>query len=489
MTNDEFSQLAAKAAGVTIGSNGKPAFTSYEQSMKYAEALTNLHKSGIDRNSTPQEIAAASVGTTINKNGTPNISSISQGQSYGSALKNITSNPQPNVSQNSSGANSSTSSSRNNTNNNANPNTTSSTKSASSTNSTSSSSSLSNADFNRLAAQIVGVPTDANGNPVCNSYEQYMQFGKTLANLHNGGINKNSTPQEIAAASAGIKLDKNGKPIFSNDTQRQNYNRALNVSCQIAEDVSSGAPAKSNGDKININNDSQSTDTTSLSMALTGSHSESFENYLRDLEKTYGTQYVFENVFKGDKSKYDPYKRASQITGIPLRGDAPVECGLDGKKAFEAALNGTRNNGKNASGIQLKYNESYDMDINTNAGDKKLTTTGGVGAYNGRKETYYSQRVLPGNGLQIPGRHVSSKDGTIRDKDGYIVVAADLSIYPKGTILECSLGPCKVYDTGVTGEHLDIYCDWMDGIEYSDMTQEQRNSSVTSLKGWLAGER
>ena len=92
MTNDEYSQLAAKAAGVAIGSNGKPAFTSYEQSMKYAEALTNLHKSGIDRNSTPQEIAAASVGTTVNKNGAPNISSLSQGQGYGSALKNITSN-------------------------------------------------------------------------------------------------------------------------------------------------------------------------------------------------------------------------------------------------------------------------------------------------------------------------------------------------------------------------------------------------------------
>lgn len=418
--------------------------------MKYADALTNLHKSEIDRNSTPQEIAAASVGTTVNKNGTPNISSVSQSQGYGNALKNITSNTP---------ASGTKPASTNNANNNSNANTTGSTKTTSSANSTSAPSRLSNADYNRIAAQIVGVPTDEKGNPVCNSYEQYMQFGQTLSNLHNGGINANSTPQEIAAASVGTKLDKSGKPIISNVPQGQNYGKALKATLKLVEDVSCGAPAKSNGEKVNINNNSQSTDSTSLSMTLTGSHSESIENYLINLEKTYGTQYVFENVFKGDKSKYDPLKRASQITGIPLRGDAPVECGLDGKKAFEAALNGTRNNGKNASGIQLKYNESYDMNINTNAGDIKLTTTGGVGAYNGRKETYYSQRVLPGNGLQIPGRHVSPMDGTIRDKDGYIVVAADLSIYPKGTILECSLGPCKVYDTGVTGERLDIYCD------------------------------
>ena len=35
-----------------------------------------------------------------------------------------------------------------------------------------------------------------------------------------------------------------------------------------------------------------------------------------DLEKKYGTKYVFENVFKGDKSKYDPVKRAEEICGF-----------------------------------------------------------------------------------------------------------------------------------------------------------------------------
>ena len=50
-----------------------------------------------------------------------------------------------------------------------------------------------------------------------------------------------------------------------------------------------------------------------------------------------------------------------------------------------------------------------------------LTPSKGRIWYNGHTETYYSQKVLPGGGLAIPGRHIAS-DGTIRDADGYIVV-------------------------------------------------------------------
>ena len=48
--------------------------------------------------------------------------------------------------------------------------------------------------------------------------------------------------------------------------------------------------------------------------------------------------------------------------------------------------------------------------------------------YNDHKETYYSQNVLPGEMLEIPGRHVAF-DGTIRDEDGYICVACDYDYY------------------------------------------------------------
>lgn len=86
-----------------------------------------------------------------------------------------------------------------------------------------------------------------------------------------------------------------------------------------------------------------------------------------------------------------------------------------------------------------------------------LTKEGGVNYFNGRKETWYSQRVLPGGGLDIPGRHVA-EDGTIRDEEGYICVAASDLEY--GTVVETSLGTGKVYDTGCAPGTTDIYVDW-----------------------------
>lgn len=86
-----------------------------------------------------------------------------------------------------------------------------------------------------------------------------------------------------------------------------------------------------------------------------------------------------------------------------------------------------------------------------------LTPSKGRIWYNGHTETYYSQKVLPGGGLAIPGRHIAS-DGTIRDADGYIVLASD--DYPRGTVVETSLGVGKVYDTGSGSGNIDLYTDW-----------------------------
>ena len=83
----------------------------------------------------------------------------------------------------------------------------------------------------------------------------------------------------------------------------------------------------------------------------------------------------------------------------------------------------------------------------------------GVKYYNGHRETWYSQKVLPGSGLKIPGRHVAD-DGTIRDGDGYIVVASDLSYLSRGSVVMTSLGPGKVYDTGCAYGTIDIYVNW-----------------------------
>ncbi len=81
----------------------------------------------------------------------------------------------------------------------------------------------------------------------------------------------------------------------------------------------------------------------------------------------------------------------------------------------------------------------------------------GVIYYNGHKETWYSQRVLPGNGLSIPGRHVDSR-GLVCDGDGYVCVAS--YDYSKGTVVQTSVGAGKVYDWCATPGVIDIYTDW-----------------------------
>ena len=103
--------------------------------------------------------------------------------------------------------------------------------------------------------------------------------------------------------------------------------------------------------------------------------------------------------------------------------------------------------------IVLKYSETYNLFSNA------LTPRRGAQYFDGHKETYYSERVLPGNGLRIPGRHVAD-DGTIRDEEGYIAVAADPAFMSRGSVLMTSLGPAKVYDTGCAYGTIDIYVNW-----------------------------
>ena len=103
--------------------------------------------------------------------------------------------------------------------------------------------------------------------------------------------------------------------------------------------------------------------------------------------------------------------------------------------------------------IELLYSGRYNVCSNP------LTASMGVKHFNGHRETWYSQKVLPGGGLKIPGRHVAD-DGTVRDGEGYIVVASDLSYLSRGSVVLTSLGPGKVYDTGCAYGTIDIYVNW-----------------------------
>lgn len=82
----------------------------------------------------------------------------------------------------------------------------------------------------------------------------------------------------------------------------------------------------------------------------------------------------------------------------------------------------------------------------------------GVINWNGNRYTYYSQQVLPGGGLKIPGRHVNA-GGFVSDGDGYIVLAND--VLDRGTVVDTPFGYYgKIYDrfgTGKPSHHFDVY--------------------------------
>lgn len=82
----------------------------------------------------------------------------------------------------------------------------------------------------------------------------------------------------------------------------------------------------------------------------------------------------------------------------------------------------------------------------------------GVLYWGGYKWTWYSERILPGYGLNIPYRHTDG-DGFVCDGDGYICLASsDLS---KGTVVSTPFGKMgKIYDCGCASGVLDVYVNW-----------------------------
>lgn len=79
-------------------------------------------------------------------------------------------------------------------------------------------------------------------------------------------------------------------------------------------------------------------------------------------------------------------------------------------------------------------------------------------SWGGWSWTYYSERILPGYGLRIPGRHTDSM-GYVRDGNGYLCLASDA--LRKGTIIETPFGSYgKIYDCGCGMYTIDVYVGW-----------------------------
>ena len=105
--------------------------------------------------------------------------------------------------------------------------------------------------------------------------------------------------------------------------------------------------------------------------------------------------------------------------------------------------------------------------LTASMGRNRYTTTSGIL----REETYYDLDMsIVMRNCGGGGYYTVRDDGVKVDKDGYVIVAAQLDRYPRCTIVETSLGLGKVYDTGgfalVNPEQFDLATDWTkrDGI-------------------------
>lgn len=101
--------------------------------------------------------------------------------------------------------------------------------------------------------------------------------------------------------------------------------------------------------------------------------------------------------------------------------------------------------------------------LTASRGRNRYTVTKADGTIIERQETFYDLDMS--KVVKFCGSSYSVRaDGVKVDQDGYVLVAADLSRYPRCSIVETSLGLGKVYDTGsfvlTNPEQFDIATDW-----------------------------
>lgn len=112
--------------------------------------------------------------------------------------------------------------------------------------------------------------------------------------------------------------------------------------------------------------------------------------------------------------------------------------------------------------VENPLNDSSSQLEHTNTG--VLTPSKGINYFNGRKETYYNLDMSVCVSIM---RSLGNSDEYWIRSDGckmlgdYIMCAANLSIYPRGSLVETSLGTAIVVDTGyLESNQIDIAVSW-----------------------------
>lgn len=153
-------------------------------------------------------------------------------------------------------------------------------------------------------------------------------------------------------------------------------------------------------------------------------------------------------IKSGTISEYEEHLAAFNSV-IEVCEDKRAQVAAEKAATEEAARKAEEQKKQAAQQSQQTQNQSYD-------GGYIDLRSAGVVNWGGYRFTWYSQNVLPGGGLNIPGRHVNSS-GFVCDGDGYICAA---TAFGRGATGNSPWGAWKSYDTGVSGNTVDLYCNW-----------------------------
>jgi len=157
-------------------------------------------------------------------------------------------------------------------------------------------------------------------------------------------------------------------------------------------------------------------------------------------------------VIEIDDSQYEAREAVRELSNN-LRAEE-IRIAEEKKRAEEEAARRTAEAERAAS-----YSYSYDGGGSSSGeyGSSYFRKMGVIN-WNGWRWTWYSQRVLPGGGLNIPGRHVDDQGYVCDGSNRICLASSDLSY---GTVVSTPFGKdgC-VYDSGCSHGTLDVYVDW-----------------------------
>ena len=158
---------------------------------------------------------------------------------------------------------------------------------------------------------------------------------------------------------------------------------------------------------------------------------------------------------------YLTQEQKDKVAGFNVDGYATIaelQAYIDEASSWKVAAEIARDEANSKAQVEVETSpaSSGSTSAPTYSGGNVDLMSAGVVNWGGYRFTWYSQNVLPGGGLNIPGRHVNGS-GFVCDGDGYIVAA---TAFGRGTTGNSPWGAWKSYDTGVSGNTVDLYTSW-----------------------------